>query len=71
MESLGGASLSGIGFGLGTDRTLLACEAESLDVAADGLVDVFVVPIGQRPARGRGRGDAIAWCRDSGGHGLR
>ena len=28
----------------------------------DGLVDVFVVPIGQRPG---GRGcDAIAWCRD-------
>ena len=46
MESLGGAPLSGIGFGLGTDRTLLACEAEGLDVAADGLVDVFVVPIG-------------------------
>ena len=51
MESLGGASLSGIGFGLGTDRTLLACEAESLDVAADGLVDVFVVPIGPAARR--------------------
>lgn len=51
MESLGGAPLSGIGFGLGTDRTLLACEAEGLDVAADGLVDVFVVPIGPAARR--------------------
>ena len=33
MESLGGAPPSGIGFGLGTDRTLLAGEAEGLDVA--------------------------------------
>ena len=47
MESLGGEALSGIGFGLGTDRTLLACEAEGLDVAAGPLVDVFVVPIGE------------------------
>lgn len=46
MESIGGAALSGIGFGLGTDRTLLACEAEGLDVGDDRLVDVFVVPIG-------------------------
>ena len=46
MESLGGDALSGIGFGLGTDRTLLACEAEGLDIAAGTLVDVFVVPIG-------------------------
>ncbi len=51
MESLGGAPLSGIGFGLGTDRTLLACEAEGLDVSADGLVDVFVVPIGPAARR--------------------
>ena len=51
MESLGGAPLSGIGFGLGTDRTLLACEAEGLDVAANGLVDVFVVPIGPAARR--------------------
>lgn len=47
MESLGGDALSGIGFGLGTDRTLLACEAEGLDVGAGPRVDVFVVPIGE------------------------
>ncbi len=46
MESIGGAALSGIGWGIGTDRTLLACEAEGLDVGAGPLVDVFCVPIG-------------------------
>ena len=46
MESIGGDALSGIGFGLGTDRTLLACEAEGLEVGAGPHVDVFVVPIG-------------------------
>lgn len=47
MESLGGDSLSGIGFGLGTDRTLLACEAEGLEPGAGPRVSVFFVPIGQ------------------------
>ena len=46
MESIGGADLSGIGFGLGTDRTLLACEAEGLSPGVGPSVDVFVVPIG-------------------------
>lgn len=48
MESVGGDSLSGIGFGLGTDRTLLACEAEGIEVGAGPRVDVFVVPIGDQ-----------------------
>jgi histidyl-tRNA synthetase len=48
MESIGGAALSGIGWGIGTDRTLLACEAEGLDVGAGPLVDVFCVPIGEQ-----------------------
>jgi histidyl-tRNA synthetase len=52
MEDLGGQSLSGIGFGLGVDRTLLACRAEGLDVASQARVDVYVVPLGQE-ARGR------------------
>lgn len=47
MESIGGSDLSGIGFGLGTDRTLLACEAEGLDPGAGPGVDVFIVPIGE------------------------
>lgn len=46
MESIGGAALSGIGWGIGTDRTLLACEAEGLDVGGGPLVDVYCVPIG-------------------------
>ncbi len=46
MESLGGQDLSGIGFGLGTDRTLLACEAEQLQVGKTSLIDVFAVPMG-------------------------
>ncbi len=46
MESIGGAALGGIGFGLGTDRTLLACRAEGLEPGNGPLVDVFAVPIG-------------------------
>ena len=46
MESIGGAPLSGIGFGLGTDRTMLACEAEGVTLGAESRVDVFLVAIG-------------------------
>lgn len=46
MSDLGGAALSGIGFGLGTDRTMLACDAEGLTVADDARCDVFLVPMG-------------------------
>ena len=48
MASLGGQDLSGIGFGIGTDRTLMACEAENLIVGEESLVDVFIVPIGDK-----------------------
>jgi histidyl-tRNA synthetase len=48
MASLGGQDLSGIGFGIGTDRTLMACEAENLIVGDHSLVDVFIVPIGDK-----------------------
>lgn len=46
METIGGAELSGIGFGLGVDRTLLAVEAEAVDVGSLAVVDVIGVPIG-------------------------
>ncbi|MFM8515534.1 MAG: histidine--tRNA ligase [Actinomycetota bacterium] len=46
MQSLGGDSLSGIGFGLGTDRTLLACEAEGIEIGGAPRVEVFAVAIG-------------------------
>ncbi len=46
MSELGGQELSGIGFGLGVDRALLAAEAEGV-IAADGFVsDLFIIPLG-------------------------
>jgi histidyl-tRNA synthetase len=46
MESIGGPALTGIGYGLGVDRTLLACQVEGLvPIGGDGL-QVFVVPLG-------------------------
>jgi histidyl-tRNA synthetase len=46
MASIGGADLTGIGWGIGTDRTLLACEAEGLTPGSGPSVDVFCVAIG-------------------------
>ena len=46
MAELGGQELSGIGFGLGVDRALLAAEAEGA-IASDGFVsDLFIIPLG-------------------------
>ena len=46
MQELGGQELSGIGFGLGVDRALLAAEAEGV-ISADGFVsDLFIIPLG-------------------------
>ena len=47
METLGGASLSGIGFGLGVDRILLAAEAEGLVVENQFASDLFIIPLGE------------------------
>lgn len=46
METLGGRPLSGVGFGLGVDRTLLACRAEGIAVDDPPRVEVFGVPLG-------------------------
>jgi len=46
MAQLGGKDLSGIGFGLGVDRTLLALQAEGKTVGPSSAVDVFAVPLG-------------------------
>ncbi|WP_442891599.1 histidine--tRNA ligase [Dietzia sp.] len=46
MEQLGGQSLSGIGFGIGVDRTLLALRAEGVDPGPASRVDVFAVALG-------------------------
>jgi histidyl-tRNA synthetase len=50
MRQLGGQDLSGIGFGLGVDRTLLALRAEGKDVGPTARCDVFGAPLGE-PAK--------------------
>lgn len=45
MEQLGGQPLSGIGFGLGIDRVLLACEAEGITFGSEGMLDIFFIPL--------------------------
>lgn len=47
MRQLGGQDLSGIGFGLGVDRTLLALRAESKSVGEASRCDVFGVPLSE------------------------
>ncbi|MGW5519592.1 histidine--tRNA ligase [Nocardia africana] len=47
MAELGGQPLSGIGFGLGVDRTLLALQAEGKAAGEPARVDVFGVPLGE------------------------
>ena len=47
MKQLGGKQeLSGIGYGLGVDRTVLALEAEGIAAAPDARCEVFGVPLG-------------------------
>jgi histidyl-tRNA synthetase len=46
MAELGGQSLSGIGFGLGVDRALLAAEAEGVINENAFVSDLFIVPLG-------------------------
>ena len=71
MRELGGQDLSGIGFGLGVDRTLLALKAEGVTAGPGSRVEVFGVPLGTRQ-NGRWR----CWARSCarpvfGGSGLR
>jgi histidyl-tRNA synthetase len=47
MEQLGGQSLSGIGFGLGVDRALLAAEAEGVIGNEAFVSDLFIIPLGE------------------------
>src|ERR1700756_1663237 len=50
MHQLGGQDLSGIGFGIGVDRTLLALRAEGKSVGETTRCDVFGVPLSE-PAK--------------------
>ncbi|TDT16572.1 histidyl-tRNA synthetase [Ilumatobacter fluminis] len=43
VEDLGGPATPGVGFALGVDRTLLACDDEGVFDAPDPAVDAFVV----------------------------
>jgi histidyl-tRNA synthetase len=47
MEILGGQALSGIGFGLGVDRALLAAQAEGVLKENQFSSDLFIIPLGE------------------------
>jgi histidyl-tRNA synthetase len=51
MATLGGQQLSGIGFGIGVDRTLLACRAEGVAPWSEARCEVFGVPMGAAAQR--------------------
>ena len=46
MAELGGQELSGIGFGLGIDRCVLAAEAEGISFDEEFTLDLFIIPLG-------------------------
>ncbi len=46
MATLGGQPLSGVGYGIGVDRTLLACRAEGLTPWSEARCEVYGVPLG-------------------------
>jgi len=64
LASIGGPDHSGIGFGLGVDRTLLAVTAEGLSIADTARCEVFVVPLG--PAARRRSVSLLAQLRAAG-----
>ncbi len=45
VEVMGGPSTPGIGFGIGIERLLLACDAESVFAASPPVLDAFVVDV--------------------------
>ena len=51
MATLGGQELSGVGWGIGVDRTLLACGVEGLQPWSVARVEVFGVPLGDAARR--------------------
>lgn len=46
MCELGGQELSGIGFGLGIDRCVLAADAEGISFDQEFTSDLFIIPLG-------------------------
>jgi len=51
-EQLGGPPTPGIGFGIGIERVLLACDAEGVFPAPTAAVEVFVVDVTESAALG-------------------
>ena len=45
VEDLGGPATAGVGFALGVDRTLLACDSENTFLPSGTAVDVFVIDV--------------------------
>ena len=66
MEILGGQSLSGIGFGLGVDRALLAAQAEGLISENQFTSDLFIIPLGDAQ-----KATALTIAADLRGNGIR
>jgi histidyl-tRNA synthetase len=46
IETLGGPSMGGVGFGLGVDRTCLAVQSENIELADPTQLTAFVIPLG-------------------------
>jgi histidyl-tRNA synthetase len=47
MSDLGGADLSGIGWGIGIDRTILAAETENIIPQDLASPDLYIIPLGE------------------------
>ena len=47
MGEIGGQDITGIGFGIGLDRALLAVEAEELIIPVSFASDLFIIPMGE------------------------
>ena len=47
MGEIGGQDITGIGYGIGLDRTLLAVEAEGVVIPETFVSDLFIIPMGQ------------------------
>lgn len=45
VESLGGPDVSGVGFGMGLERILIAIDAENPDLFAQKTLDAYVMPL--------------------------
>ena len=65
-EDLGGPPTDGIGFALGVDRILLACDAEEAFPAPSGGVEVYVIDLVSGPAAGDAARDLTHELRAAG-----